>query len=54
MSRYVIVGAGGIGVTFAAELQRAGREVVLVARARSWPRCGRANSGTPGPTGRAA
>ena len=25
MSRYVIVGAGGIGVTFAAELQRAGR-----------------------------
>ena len=32
MSRYVIVGAGGIGVTFAAELQRAGREVVLVSR----------------------
>jgi thiosulfate/3-mercaptopyruvate sulfurtransferase len=32
MSRYVIVGAGGIGVTFAAELQRAGRDVVLVAR----------------------
>ena len=32
MNRYVIVGAGGIGVTFAAELQRAGREVVLVSR----------------------
>jgi thiosulfate/3-mercaptopyruvate sulfurtransferase len=32
VSRYVIVGAGGIGVTFAAELQRTGRDVVLVAR----------------------
>jgi ketopantoate reductase len=32
VSRYLIVGAGGIGVTFAAELQRAGREVVVVAR----------------------
>jgi len=32
VSRYVIVGAGGIGVTFAAELQRSGRDVVLVAR----------------------
>jgi thiosulfate/3-mercaptopyruvate sulfurtransferase len=32
MSRYVIVGAGGIGVTVAAELQRAGGEVALVAR----------------------
>jgi thiosulfate/3-mercaptopyruvate sulfurtransferase len=32
VSRYVIVGAGGVGVTAAAELQRAGREVVLVAR----------------------
>jgi thiosulfate/3-mercaptopyruvate sulfurtransferase len=32
VSRYVIVGAGGIGVTFAAELQRAGRDVVLVSR----------------------
>ena len=32
MSRYVIVGAGGIGVTFAAELQRTGREVALVSR----------------------
>ena len=32
MSRYVIVGAGGIGVTFAAELQRTGRDVALVAR----------------------
>jgi glycine/D-amino acid oxidase-like deaminating enzyme len=30
--RYVIIGAGGIGVTFAAELHRAGRDVVLVAR----------------------
>jgi 2-dehydropantoate 2-reductase len=28
----VIIGAGGIGVTFAAELDRAGRDVVLVAR----------------------
>lgn len=32
MSRYVIVGAGGIGVTFAAELRRTGRDVVLVSR----------------------
>jgi thiosulfate/3-mercaptopyruvate sulfurtransferase len=32
VSRYVIVGAGGIGVTFAAELHRTGREVVLVSR----------------------
>jgi thiosulfate/3-mercaptopyruvate sulfurtransferase len=32
VSRYIIVGAGGVGVTFAAELQRAGRDVVLVAR----------------------
>lgn len=32
MSRYIVVGAGGIGVTFAAQLQRAGRDVVLVAR----------------------
>jgi thiosulfate/3-mercaptopyruvate sulfurtransferase len=32
MSRYIIIGAGGVGVTFAAELQRAGRDVVLVAR----------------------
>jgi thiosulfate/3-mercaptopyruvate sulfurtransferase len=30
--KYVIVGAGGIGVTFAAELQRAGRTVAVVAR----------------------
>jgi thiosulfate/3-mercaptopyruvate sulfurtransferase len=28
----VVVGAGGIGVTFAAQLQQAGRDVVLVAR----------------------
>ena len=32
MSRYIIIGAGGVGVTFAAELQRAGRDCVLVAR----------------------
>ena len=32
MSRYIIVGAGGVGVSIAAELQRAGRDVVLVAR----------------------
>ncbi len=32
MSRYIIIGAGGVGVTFAAELQRTGRDVVLVAR----------------------
>jgi thiosulfate/3-mercaptopyruvate sulfurtransferase len=32
MSRYIVVGAGGVGVTIAAELQRAGRDVVLVAR----------------------
>jgi thiosulfate/3-mercaptopyruvate sulfurtransferase len=31
--RYIIVGAGAVGVTIAAELQRAGRTVVLVARA---------------------
>ena len=32
MSRYIVVGAGGVGVSIAAELQRAGREVVIVAR----------------------
>ena len=32
MSRYVVIGAGGVGVSIAAELQRAGREVVIVAR----------------------
>jgi thiosulfate/3-mercaptopyruvate sulfurtransferase len=32
VSRYVIIGAGGVGVTLAAELHRAGRRVVLVAR----------------------
>lgn len=32
MSRYIVVGAGGIGVTFAAQLQRAGRDVLVVAR----------------------
>jgi 2-dehydropantoate 2-reductase len=31
-TRYIIIGAGAVGVTFAAELQRAGRDVVLVAR----------------------
>jgi len=32
VNRYIIIGAGGVGVTFAAELQRAGRDCVLVAR----------------------
>ena len=32
MSRYIVIGAGGVGVSIAAELQRAGREVVVVAR----------------------
>jgi thiosulfate/3-mercaptopyruvate sulfurtransferase len=32
VSRYIVVGAGGIGVTFAAQLQRAGRDVLVVAR----------------------
>jgi len=32
VTRYIILGAGGVGVTFAAELQRAGRDAVLVAR----------------------
>ena len=32
MTRYVIIGAGAVGVTFAAELQRAGEDVVLAAR----------------------
>ena len=32
MTRYVIIGAGAVGVTLAAELQRAGEEVVLAAR----------------------
>jgi thiosulfate/3-mercaptopyruvate sulfurtransferase len=34
MSRYVIIGVGAVGVTLAAELRRAGREVVLVGRGR--------------------
>lgn len=34
MSRYVIIGAGAVGATTAAELHRAGREVILVARGR--------------------
>jgi len=32
VSRYIVIGAGGVGVSIAAELQRAGREVVIVAR----------------------
>jgi thiosulfate/3-mercaptopyruvate sulfurtransferase len=32
MPRYVIVGAGAVGVTFAAQLHRAGRDVLLVGR----------------------
>ncbi len=32
MTRYVIIGAGALGVTIAAELQQAGRDVVLAAR----------------------
>jgi 2-dehydropantoate 2-reductase len=32
MSRYIIIGAGAVGVSFAAELQRAGRDVLVVAR----------------------
>jgi thiosulfate/3-mercaptopyruvate sulfurtransferase len=32
VNRYIIVGAGGVGVSIAAELQRAGSDVVLVAR----------------------
>ncbi len=34
MTRYVVIGAGAVGVTFAAELRHAGREVVLVGRRR--------------------
>lgn len=34
MTRYVIIGAGAVGVTLAAELQAAGREVLLVGRGR--------------------
>jgi ketopantoate reductase len=40
VSRYVIIGAGGIGVTLAAQLQGAGREVVLVARGATGPEPG--------------
>jgi 2-dehydropantoate 2-reductase len=32
VTRYIIIGAGAVGVTFAAELQRAGRDALLVAR----------------------
>jgi thiosulfate/3-mercaptopyruvate sulfurtransferase len=34
MTRYVILGAGAVGVTLAAELRRSGRDVVLVGRGR--------------------
>jgi thiosulfate/3-mercaptopyruvate sulfurtransferase len=34
MTRYVIIGAGAVGVTLAAELQRSGRDVLLVGRGR--------------------
>ncbi|MCW2526253.1 MAG: Rhodanese domain protein [Pseudonocardiales bacterium] len=34
MTRYVIIGAGAVGVTLAVELQSSGREVVLVGRGR--------------------
>ena len=34
MSRYVVIGAGAVGVTLAAELTSSGREVVLVGRGR--------------------
>jgi thiosulfate/3-mercaptopyruvate sulfurtransferase len=34
VTRYVIIGAGAVGVTLAAELQRSGRQVVLVGRGR--------------------
>jgi ketopantoate reductase len=32
MTRYIIIGAGAVGITFAAELQGAGRDVVVAAR----------------------
>src|SRR5579871_5037304 len=32
--RYVIIGAGAVGITLAAELQAAGRDVVVVGRGR--------------------
>ena len=34
MTRYVIIGAGAVGVTLAAELQASGRDVVVVGRGR--------------------
>jgi thiosulfate/3-mercaptopyruvate sulfurtransferase len=34
MTRYVIIGAGAVGITLAAELQAAGRDVVVVGRGR--------------------
>ena len=34
VARYVIIGAGAVGVTLAAELQASGRDVVLVGRGR--------------------
>ncbi len=32
VTRYIVIGAGAVGVTIAAELQRAGRDVLIVAR----------------------
>ena len=32
MTRYIVIGAGAVGVTLAAELQQAGQEVLIVAR----------------------
>jgi len=34
MTRYVIIGAGAVGITLAAELQASGRDVVIVGRGR--------------------
>ena len=49
MTRYVIVGAGGVGVTLAAELRSSGKEVVLVGRGRQLEllRAGRLRYFTP-------
>jgi glycine/D-amino acid oxidase-like deaminating enzyme len=47
-TRYIIIGAGAVGVTLAAELQRAGREVLPAAA--SLRRSARARCGTRGPT----
>jgi thiosulfate/3-mercaptopyruvate sulfurtransferase len=49
MTRYVIVGAGAVGVTLAAELSSSGKEVVLVGRGRQLEllRTGQAHYFTP-------